>query len=78
MNGTMILLLHGQRKWDLQLVNFSPGTRSNADYTYPEMGNKYVSSDAIMKSILQYERTVNEWFEWIYFTFAFWYRSTTN
>lgn len=41
----------------LQLVNFSPGTRSNADYTYPEMGNKYVNSDAIMHSILQYEKT---------------------
>lgn len=39
----------------LQLVNFTPGTRSNADYTYPEMGNKYVSSDVIMRSILQYE-----------------------
>jgi endoglucanase len=42
---------------DLQLVNFSPGTRSNADYTYPEMGNKYVGSDSIMKSVLEYERT---------------------
>ena len=40
----------------LQLVDFSPGTRSNADYTYPEMGSKYVSSDTIMKSILQYEQ----------------------
>lgn len=46
-------------KWtnemDLQLVDFTPGTRSNADYTYPEMGNKYLSSDAIMNSILTYE-----------------------
>ena len=41
---------------NLQLVDFSPGTRSNADYTYPEMGNKYVSSDAVMKSILQHEQ----------------------
>jgi endoglucanase len=39
----------------LQLVDFTPGTRSNADYTYPEMGNKYVSSDAVMNSILTYE-----------------------
>ncbi|HEY9341290.1 MAG TPA: polysaccharide deacetylase family protein [Hanamia sp.] len=43
------------KQMGLQLVNFSPGTRSNADYTYPEMGNKYVSSDFIMKSILEYE-----------------------
>jgi endoglucanase len=44
------------RQMDLQLVNFSPGTRSNADYTYPAMGNKYVRSDTIMNSILQYEQ----------------------
>lgn len=39
----------------LQLVDFTPGTRSNADYTYPEMGNKYVSSDSIFNSIIHYE-----------------------
>ena len=43
------------REMGLQLVDFTPGTRSNADYTYPEMGNKYLSSDNIMNSILQYE-----------------------
>jgi peptidoglycan/xylan/chitin deacetylase (PgdA/CDA1 family) len=48
------------KEMGLQLVNFSPGTRSNADYTYPEMGNKYVSSHTIMKSILEYEeRSIN-------------------
>jgi peptidoglycan/xylan/chitin deacetylase (PgdA/CDA1 family) len=35
-------------------VNFSPGTRSNADYTTPEMTN-YVSSEAILKSIFEEE-----------------------
>jgi endoglucanase len=39
-----------------QLVNFTPGTRSNADYTYPEMGNKYVDSQKIYESILNYEK----------------------
>jgi endoglucanase len=39
----------------LQLINYTPGTRSNADYTYPEMGTKYVSSDKVQKSILDYE-----------------------
>lgn len=39
----------------LQLVDFTPGTYSNADYTFPEMGNRYLSSKAIMDSILQYE-----------------------
>jgi peptidoglycan/xylan/chitin deacetylase (PgdA/CDA1 family) len=39
---------------DLQLINFTPGTRSHADYTSPEMKN-YVSSDAIMRSIKEHE-----------------------
>lgn len=39
----------------LQLVNFSPGTRSAADYTWPEMGNRYVSSETVLMSILNYE-----------------------
>jgi len=42
--------------WGVTLVNFTPGTRSNADYTYPEMGARYVSSDSIMKSIWAYEK----------------------
>jgi endoglucanase len=40
----------------LQLVNFSEGTRSNADYTYPEMGEKYVDSKAIYNSIITFEQ----------------------
>jgi peptidoglycan/xylan/chitin deacetylase (PgdA/CDA1 family) len=41
----------------LQLVNYSPGTRSTADYTYPEMQNRYVNSRDIYKSIVQFEQT---------------------
>ncbi len=40
-----------------KLVNFSPGTRSAADYTYPEMGTSYRSSDQIYQSIIDKERT---------------------
>lgn len=40
----------------LKLISFSPGTRSNADYTIPSMGNSYVKSDEIYNSILEYER----------------------
>jgi len=36
------------------LVNFTYGTRTNADYTTPEM-NSYRSSDEIWKSIVEYE-----------------------
>jgi peptidoglycan/xylan/chitin deacetylase (PgdA/CDA1 family) len=43
------------KEMGLKLVDFTPGTRSNADYTYPEMGNKYLSSDTIFNSILHYE-----------------------
>lgn len=40
----------------LQLVNFSSGTRSTADYTYPEMEKRYVASDIIFRSIVEYEK----------------------
>jgi peptidoglycan/xylan/chitin deacetylase (PgdA/CDA1 family) len=40
----------------LHLVNYSPGTRSTADYTYPEMGDRYVSSGKAYQSILDYEK----------------------
>ena len=39
----------------LQLINFTPGTRSTADYTYPEMGNRYLASDKIYQSIVDCE-----------------------
>ena len=38
----------------LHLVNFTRGTRINADYTTPEMPN-YISSQEIWKSIVDYE-----------------------
>ncbi|HVI47477.1 MAG TPA: glycoside hydrolase family 9 protein [Chitinophaga sp.] len=40
-----------------QLVCYTPGTRTNADYTYPGMGSRYVSSDEIFRSVIQYEQT---------------------
>lgn len=47
-------------KWtnelDFQLVNFTPGTRSTADYTYPEMEGRYVSSGEIYRSIIDHEK----------------------
>lgn len=38
----------------VQLVNFTPGTTSNADYTTPDM-KSYRSSDVILKNIFSYE-----------------------
>lgn len=42
-------------EFGLQLINFTPGTRSNADYTLPEMGTGYVDSRTIFNSILSFE-----------------------
>jgi endoglucanase len=44
------------REMDLTLINFSSGTRSNADYTYPEMESRYVATEEIYQSILNYEK----------------------
>lgn len=40
----------------LTLINFTPGTLSNADYTTPAMPN-YKTSDLIYSSIIEYEKT---------------------
>jgi endoglucanase len=40
----------------LQLINFTPGTKSNADYTTPDMKN-YRSSEEIYNSIISYEQS---------------------
>ncbi|MDR1983478.1 MAG: polysaccharide deacetylase family protein [Prevotellaceae bacterium] len=43
------------RELDLQLINFTGGTGSNADYTTPNMGEKYRDSKTIYENILKYE-----------------------
>ena len=39
----------------ISLLSFTPGTGSNADYTWPEMGTSYKSSEAILQSIKNFE-----------------------
>ena len=41
---------------DIQLINYTPGTLSNADYTTPAMKN-YRRSDTIYNSIIKYEQS---------------------
>ena len=41
--------------WGFTLINFTPGTSSNADYTTPDKKN-YLSSDTILHRIINYER----------------------
>ena len=43
------------REMNLQLVNFTPGTLSNADYTTPDEKN-YRNSETIYQSIINYEQ----------------------
>ncbi|HKP32511.1 MAG TPA: glycoside hydrolase family 9 protein, partial [Chitinophagaceae bacterium] len=44
------------KKLGLNLINYTPGTISHADYTTPDLKN-YRSSDEIMRSILNYEQS---------------------
>jgi endoglucanase len=41
----------------LILINYTPGTRSSADYTTPDMGNRYIGSQEIYERILSFEST---------------------
>ena len=41
----------------ITLFSFTPGTTSNADYTWPEMGTSYKSSDVIMNAIKKFNET---------------------
>jgi len=43
------------QEFGVQLINYTPGTTSTADYTYPELKN-YRGSDEIYKSIIEYEQ----------------------
>lgn len=42
---------------NLKIINFTSGTRSNADYTYPQLGKSYKSSDEIYQSITNYNES---------------------
>ena len=44
------------KEFGLTLINFTPGTRSNADYTTPDMGARYLPSEVILQSILTAEQ----------------------
>jgi len=40
---------------NFKLINFTPGTSSNQDWTFPNPGSYYISSDTILLNILNYE-----------------------
>ncbi|MGK6350363.1 polysaccharide deacetylase family protein [Parapedobacter sp. DT-150] len=39
----------------IQLVNFTPGVRTAADYTYPEMGKRYADAQGLYEQVLAHE-----------------------
>ena len=41
----------------LKLVNFTPGTSSNQDWTYPQLGRQYISSQEIYDKILGFDQS---------------------
>ena len=43
----------------LILINYTPGTRSSADYTTPDMGKRYIGSQEIYERILSFESTTS-------------------
>jgi len=43
------------KEFGVQILNFTPGTYSNADYTIPSMGKSYLSSDTIYNRIIRHE-----------------------
>jgi peptidoglycan/xylan/chitin deacetylase (PgdA/CDA1 family) len=43
------------KKAGLTLINYTPGTKSNADYTWPELNN-YHNSESILKTIQDYDK----------------------
>ena len=50
---------HWCKEIGITLVNFSPGTIANHDWTIPEPGSLYFSSDSIYKNILTIEESAN-------------------
>jgi peptidoglycan/xylan/chitin deacetylase (PgdA/CDA1 family) len=41
----------------ITLVNFTPATFTNADYTHPEMGRQYATSDSIIARLMRAEQS---------------------
>ncbi len=49
-------------KFDLKLFCFTPGIRTNADYTYPEMGASYKSTEWIIQSLKDQQQKISNVF----------------
>jgi peptidoglycan/xylan/chitin deacetylase (PgdA/CDA1 family) len=47
-------------QYGLKLINFTPGTSSNQDWTYPELEGKYLGSKDIFNRIVAYEKVSSD------------------
>ncbi len=54
-----VKVVQWSEKIGVRLINFTPGTRSNADWTTPDMKN-YLSSQQIFDSILNFEKSQSD------------------
>lgn len=50
------LIVKWSEKLGLEVYNYTPGLRTATDYTYPEMGERYWSSDKIVEQVCTYEQ----------------------
>jgi peptidoglycan/xylan/chitin deacetylase (PgdA/CDA1 family) len=48
-------IVQWSNEFGFEVYNFTPGIRTAADYTYPEMGKRYISSQALMDQLMTYE-----------------------
>ena len=57
------------RQLDLSIINFTPGTGTNADYTIPSMGKSYRSSKELYNRLMSFEKKkgLNGYFLMIHF-----------
>lgn len=47
------------QEFGLQLINYTSGTGTARDFTWPEMGNRYTSSKTILKDLFEFEKDHN-------------------
>ena len=65
------------KEMGLQLINYSPGTLSHADYTTPEDPN-YRSSETIFRSVTDFEKKLPFRFKRLYLTTTYRHPSGEN
>lgn len=50
------VIINWANELGLEVFNFTPGLRTATDYTFPEMGDRYWSTEKIINQVYTYER----------------------